>query len=412
MNLPERVDVVIAGGGITGASSLYHLVRDSDLKVLLLDARGVNFGSTARSAAAFRHQFSSRVNVQMSLYSGRVYERFHEEFETDELLVKNGYLFLYRDEDHLEKAAERVEFQRSLGVENVRVLNQDQIESRFPHIDTDEIAGATWGPDDGFIRPERASREFINAAYEYDNTRLEQNSAVTGVLQQNGSVNGVVVNENCEIETEVLVDAAGVWCHGIASAADVDLPVAPVKRYLYYTNQFENRDVTGFPLTVRELGPYFRPEHRGLMLGWDKKPEQPSSFEDFWKIDPNVERLYKDQDEVEKGFGLGVEGYGYEVLARWAEWVPFLKEAGLTNLSSGFYQITPDSKAIISPDPRLEGLYHAVGFSGHGVMHAPATGKAVADLVLDRPSEFDLDALRLDPLLEGTYRPDPEDMVL
>ncbi len=407
-----RVDAVIAGGGITGASSLYHLTRDSDLDVLLLEARGVNFGSTARSAAAFRHQFSSRVNVQMSLYSGRVYDRFHEEFGTDELLVKNGYLFLYSDENHLETAAERVSFQRDLGVENVRVIDPERIASKFPHIRSDEIAGATWGPGDGFIRPERASRAFINAAFEHDNTALEQNSAVTGVERKNGAVSAVEVNGNRTVETDVLVNATGVWCHRIASAAGVDLPVAPVKRYLYFTNQFEDRDVTRFPLTVRELGPYFRPEHRGLMLGWDERPEKPTSFDQFRSPGVDPDRLYEDQDEVRKGYGLGVDGYGYEVLARWAEWVPFLTEASLTGVSSGYYQITPDSKAIISRDPRVDGLVHAVGFSGHGVMHAPATGRAVTDLVLDRSSDFDLNALRLDPLLEGRYREDPEEMVL
>jgi len=409
---PRQADVVIAGGGITGASSLYHLVSESDRNVLLLDARGVNFGSTARSAAAFRHQFSSEINVRMSLYSGRVYERFPETFGTDELLVKNGYLFLYRHENQFETAAKRVAFQRDLGVENVRVLEPDEIDSMFPHLNTNEIAGATWGPDDGFIRPERASREFINASFEHDNTALQQNCAITGVEVTDGVVTGVEVNGQHRVETNVLVNAAGVWCHQIAAAAGVTLPVEPVKRYLYFTNQFEDRDVTGFPLTVRELGPYFRPEHRGLMLGWDDQPAKPDAFDAYGRHPPDPERLYEAQDQIEPGYGLGVDGYGYRVLANWAEWVPFLQNAGLTDVSSGYYQVTPDSKAIVSGDPRVDGLFHAVGFSGHGVMHAPATGRAVADLVLDRSPPFELDALALAPLLRGERRSDPEDMVL
>ncbi len=409
---PQSVDVVIAGGGIVGASCLYHLVTDTDLKVLLLEARGVNYGSTARSAAAFRHQFSSRVNVQMSLYSGRLFDQLHQEKGTECLLVKNGYLFLYSDEDRYEQASHRVQHQRQAGVEPVQLLDSEDLRNQFSYIETDEVCGATWCPIDGFVHPERASRTFINLAFEQENTYLEQNCPVTDVLVTDQQIDGVVADGETEIKTDVLINAAGVWCQQIARAANVTLPVAPVKRYLYFTNQFDDRDVTDFPMTVRDLGAYFRPEHNGLMMGWDRQPEVPEDLDTYWKQDYDYDRLYDEQDRLEEGYGIGVDGYGYEILASWAEWIPFLNQAGLKNVSSGFYQVTPDSKAIISTDPRREGLVHAVGFSGHGVMHAPATGRAVTDLVTGTNSQFDLDALRLEPFLNNERRPDPEQMVL
>lgn len=409
---PDGVDAIIAGGGITGASSLYHLTEASDLEVLCLEARGVNFGSTARSAAAFRHQFSSRVNVEMSLYSGRVYRQFHEEFGTEKLLVENGYLFMYRDGEQFQEARETVEFQKDLGVRDVTALSPEEVRETFSHVEGPDLVGATWCPHDGFIRPERASREFINAAFEQENTRLEQDAPVTDVEVDGGGISAVQVDNEQWIETDVFINATGVWCHQIAEMAGVKLPVAPVKRYLYFTNQFEDRDVTWFPLHVFDLGPYFRPEHEGLMMGWDRKPEEPDEFDDFWPENLDYEWMYEEQDEVREGYGLGVEGYGYEILAEAARAVPFLNKAGLTNVSSGYYQITPDSKAIISWDPRVEGLLHATGFSGHGVMHAPASGKAVADLVLERDPAFDMEALDLSYLLDREYRPDPEVMVI
>jgi glycine/D-amino acid oxidase-like deaminating enzyme len=411
-SLPEHVDVVIAGGGITGASCFYHLTTRTDLDVLLLEARGVNFGSTARSAAAFRHQFSSRVNVQMSRYSGRLFNELHNEHDTETLLVQNGYLFLYGNEETFQHATNRVEFQQEAGVDTVRTLEPDAVQNKFPHIQTDELVGATWCPQDGFVRPERTTRAFINLAFEHENAFLQQNCPVTEVHLENGQLHGIEANGETTVRTTHLVNAAGVWCQQIARAMDLTLPVAPVKRYLYFTNQFDDRDVTGYPMTVRDLGAYMRPEHNGLMLGWDRKPHAPSSPDAYWRQDYNYDRLYDDQDELEEGYGLGIDGYGYEVLAAWAEWVPFLEQAALTNVSSGFYQVTPDSKAIVSRDPRVEGVLHAVGFSGHGVMHAPATGRAITDLITERDSPFDLEALKLDPFLEDRQRSDPEQMVL
>ncbi len=411
-SLPDNVDVVIAGGGITGASCLYHLTTHTDLDVLLLEARGVNFGSTARSAAAFRHQFSSRVNVQMSQYSGRLFNKLHDEHDTEPLLVQNGYLFLYGNDESFEQARKNVEFQQQNGVDSVCTLAPGAVQKQFPHIQTNDLAGATWCPKDGFVRPERTTRVFINLAFEHDNAWLEQNCPVTDVHLTNGRLDCVEANGDVDIQTTYLVNATGVWCHQIAGAMDLTLPVAPVKRYLYFTNQFDDRDVTEYPMTVRDLGPYMRPEHNGLMLGWDRKPPVPSAADAFWQPDNDYDRLYDEQDELEEGFGRGVDGYGYEVLAAWAEWVPFLERAGLTNVSSGFYQVTPDSKAIVSRDPRIAGVLHAVGFSGHGVMHAPATGRAITDLITERESPFDLDALKLEPFLNRSERSDPEQMVL
>lgn len=415
-SLPESVDVIIAGAGLTGASCFYHLARDTDLNILGLEAKTVNHGSTARSAAAFRHQFASRVNIQMSLFSGREYETFPEEIGGDSVFMQNGYLFLYSDPDLFQKATQTAQKQQEHGV-SVEVLDPDQVQEQFPYLDTSGLAGATWGKRDGYIRPEQASLSYIRAAFreQSDNQhlQLEQRSPITNVVTKGDSIHSVVIDEHQEVQTDVLLNTAGIWGLQIAQFAGVSLPVLPMKRYLYFTNQFQDRNVESFGMHVFNLGQYARPEHNGLMLGWDQKPEKPDSFDSYWEQPENFEDLYMLQDQVEKGFGLGVEGYGYEILAEVAKRMPFLvEEAGLENVSSGYYQVTPDEKAIIDWDPRVDGLLHALGFSGHGVMHAPATGRAVTDLVLDQSSPFDLEDLQLANLLENQTRHDPEQMVI
>lgn len=416
-SLPEKVDVIIAGAGITGSSCLYHLARHTDLDVLCLEKQRTNYGSTARSAAAFRHQFTSRVNIQMSLYSGKMYETFSEQIGKDPVFLQNGYLFLYSRENLLEEATKHVQRQRDEGVESVSILSPDEIHQKFSYVETSELAGATWCPRDGYIRPEKTARSFIRAAFreqsQSQNLQLEERCPVTDVQKRNGNIAGIIVNDQTRVKTEKLINAAGVWGVDIARKAGAPIPVLPVKRYLYFTNQLENRNIRDWGLHVFDLNQYLRPEDNGLMLGSETRPEKPESFEAYWETPERTDDLYTKQDRIEEGFGTGIHDYGYEILAAAAEQIPFLmEEVGIENVSSGYYQITPDEKAIISRDPRVKGLIHAVGFSGHGVMHAPATGRAVKDLVLEQDSPFELEHLRIDDLLDNTLRPDPEGMVI
>jgi len=149
---------------------------------------------------------------------------------------------------------------------------------------------------------------------------------------------------------------------------------------------------------------------QGLMMGWDAKPKKPAGWDRFPAPPIDTTKL---NDDIETGFGIGENDYGFEVLARMAEWIPMLGEkAGLDHATCGYYEVTPDEKAIISRDPRTGGLLHAAGFSGHGVMHAPAAGRLVADMILGRKTSVDLAAFALEPLLLNEEREDPERMVI
>jgi glycine/D-amino acid oxidase-like deaminating enzyme len=223
-------------------------------------------------------------------------------------------------------------------------------------------------------------------------------------------VKAVIVNGRDRVETPVVVNAAGPWANAVATMAGAPIPVTPVKRYLYFTNQIYGAGVSRWPLTVLDLEAYGRPEMNGLMMGWDARPEKPAGWERFPPPPVDVTRL---NDDIEPGFGIGEGDYGFEVLARMAEAIPMLAEkAGLDHATCGYYEVSPDEKAILGWDPRVSGLLHATGFSGHGVMHAPATGRIVTDLILGRPTIADVKAFDVGPLLRNEEREDPEKMVI
>jgi len=413
--LPEKVDVAIVGGGIIGASIAWNLATRTDLSVALLDRETVGSGSTSRSAAAFRQQFSSVQHVRMSKYSAEAYRDFPQTFGVDPVFVQNGYLFLYTQAADLEAAAKRVDLQHREGVADAAVLAPADVEA-LPGMGgvfrTDHLAGATWCPSDGFLRPLEIAMAYADAAKKAG-ASVHANAVVADIEVTNGKVASLEVNGVRKIECGAVIVAAGWWSTFVTSLAGCPIPVTAVKRYLYITPQFKNRHVEHFPLIVGDVGPYMRPESNGLMMGWDERPKKPAGADSYPGIQQDEGDLWEDQDAVSPGFGRGIEDYGIEVLAELSEFVPFLgEESGIEYVTCGYYEITPDDKAILGEDPRVQGLWHASGFSGHGIMHAPAAGRALSDMLAGETPPFDMSGFALQPLLDNQMRPDPERMVI
>jgi sarcosine oxidase subunit beta len=414
-SLPSRADVVVIGSGAVGSAAAWYLTETAGLSVAVLEARAVAAGSTSRSAAAFRQQFSSRAHVRMSLFSREVYERFPETFGGDPVFLQHGYLFLYTDPAAAEAARARVAWQQAEGVKDAAYLEPAGVDG-LPGLRgcfaVDALAGASWCPTDGFLRPTEIAAGFVEGARRRGAT-LHVGARVTGIEARRGAVEAVRVNGTHRIETRAIVLAAGWWSNHVASLAKCPIPVTAVKRYLYVTPQFRGRRVEHFPLVVWNLGAYARPESNGLLMGWDERPEKPAGTDRFPSPVQDPAALEEAQDVVEPGYGRGIDDYGMEVLAELAGAMPWLaEEGGVQHVACGYYEITPDDRAIIGEDPRLAGLFHASGFSGHGIMHAPAAGRAVADLARRAQPPFPMEPFALGPLLQNEPRAEPERMVI
>ncbi|MBL9085692.1 MAG: FAD-binding oxidoreductase [Planctomycetia bacterium] len=413
--LPPSADVVVIGAGAVGAAAAWYLTEQQGLSVAVLEARAVAAGSTSRSAAAFRQQFSSHAHVRMSRFSREVYEQFPRLFGGPAVFLQHGYLFLYERDDDMAAARKRVEYQVSEGVTDARALSPADVDA-LPGLGgafhTAGIAGATWCPTDGFLRPTEIAAGFVEGA-KRRGASVHVGAKATGFTTERGAVTGVVVDGKHTVRTKAVVLAAGWWSNAVSSLAGCPIPVVAVKRYLYLTPQFDDRKVAHFPLVVWNLGAYARPEGNGLMMGWDEKPARPAGSDRFPPPKQDVAELEAHQDDAPPGYGKGIDEYGIEVLAELSNAMPWLGDVGAVQyVTGGYYEVTPDDKAILSADPRLAGLFHASGFSGHGIMHAPAAGRAVADLALGRTPTFPLDGFALAPLLENRERADRERMVI
>ncbi len=377
--MAESAHVVIVGAGIVGASIAWHLTEGGCRDVLMLERDAhQGRGSTGRSMGGVRAQFATDVNIRLSLYSIPFYGRFEEAVGASCGYKPHGYLFVATSGRHLDYLRTNVIRQRELGLRNVDLLTPEEVRRLAPMLRHDDIVGGSYCGTDGFVDPYSAMAGFTQAALDRG-ARLRKRANVIAVDVAGGRVRGVRTPEGI-IEADHVVLAAGAWAAPVARTAGVQLPVVPRRRMLLPTEPIDGIPER-LPMVIdMATGFHFRPEGRGLLMAWDDPAAAPSEEPAF---DPAfVERILEvAADRVPAFADLPVNPS-----KGWA----------------GLYEVSPDKHAILGGVADVQGLWLAAGFSGHGVMHAPATGRILADLVLhDRCDAIQWNVLVLDRFRTG-----------
>jgi sarcosine oxidase subunit beta len=370
----ERADALIIGGGVVGASIAYHLALRG-LKPVIFDRSLLGSGNTGRSAGGIRAQFTTEVNIRLSLYSIAFYERFREILGADAEFHQVGYLFLATSAEHWKHFQERVEFQRRFGVQ-VSLLTAEEVAGRWPFLRADDLRGATYSQKDGFAGPYEVTIAFANAARQRGAVFHEQ-VEVREIVTERGAVKGLRTSVG-EFSSDVVVAAAGPETPALVKPLGLELPVVPYRRHLYMTETFPEIP-DGIPLIIDSgTGLYFRKETGGLMLGMVDKSDPPT-------------------------FSINVDdGYLEKLVEAALMRVPLLEKANILNGWAGLYDTTPDHHAIVGRVDEVRGLYLAVGFSGHGFMHSPAVGAALSELIVDGAARcVNIDALGMNRFAAG-----------
>jgi len=396
--MTETADVVIIGSGIVGSSVAYHLAEQGCTNVLVIEREAhQGKGSTGKSMGGVRAQFATPVNIQMSRYSIDFFARFDEVVGHPADYRAHGYLFCATNEKHLEYLRANRERQIALGVKNVELVSREDIAKFVPQLRVDDILGGTFCQTDGFVDPHSVMMGFMLKARERgvrlwldtQVTGIEIEPALTGTAGASPAssfatdlrrrITGVSTSRGF-VSTPIVVNAAGPWAAQVAKMAGADLPVEPLRRQLVPTEPFDGLPQR-FPMVIdMSTGFHFRREGKGILLAWNDPEETPGFKTEF---DPSF---------VEK------------ILTRAADRVPRLAEAEVNprRAWAGLYEMTPDHHAIIGPAPDVAGLYFVNGFSGHGVMHSPASGRITADLILHRHSDLiDASQLGLERFVQG-----------
>jgi len=376
-DLPGRTDVAIVGAGVIGCSVAFHLARMGQSDVVLLEKETLpGTGSTSRANGGIRAQFTTDVNIAMSLASMEMLDALEEEIGDPPLYRKAGYLFLTDEPARLSAMKEAAAFQRARGV-SVEVLDADGVRERAPYA-AGPIVGGTFGARDGFIDPGGLANFFLREA-----TRAGVTAWYGAEVQGIGgdSAGGFRVQTAAgEIRAAVVVDAAGPFSARVAAFVGADLPVAPVRRHLLVSGPCPALPPT-IPMTIdADTGVLIRREGNRILIAYSN-PDEPAGFN--LNFDPDFP--LRIAEPLEARFPA-VADAGLDTRRRWA----------------GLYEVTPDHHAVIGEVPRVPGFFVASGFSGHGIMHSPAAGRAIGEMILRGQSEsVDVAALSIERFARG-----------
>jgi sarcosine oxidase subunit beta len=375
MHLPETADVVIIGGGVMGASTAYHLASRGVKNVLLLEKNQYfGQGATGRCAGGVRYQFSTDINIRLSLISLPMLERFEEKIGQPIDYRQCGYLILLTRTEDLRQFKHNVNLQHSLGVQT-EWLSGDEIRELLPMMRLEDVLGGTFYAKDGLADPNGVVMGYINAA-----NRLGAETAgsveVTGINLHAGKIVSVETNAG-KINTPCVINAAGPWAGEVGRMADLNIPITPLRRQMLTTTPLPDIP-PDFPFVIDfAQSLYFHREGEGLLTGMSNPNEVPGFDQDVdteWEIthlDAAVKRI------------------------------PLLEKAGLLSHWAGLYENTPDAHPIIGGTP-ISGFYICAGFSGHGFMHGPVTGKLMSEIILDgQASSLDISVLDFDRFDSG-----------
>ncbi|MFW6140848.1 MAG: NAD(P)/FAD-dependent oxidoreductase [Acidobacteriota bacterium] len=378
----KSCDVLIIGGGIIGCATAYFLLSaDKNLKVFIVE-KDLTYSqaSTPLSLANVRIQFSLKKNIEISQVTHEFIKDFpHKmavrEEKPDLCFRKEGNLFLINSKNK-DSALKDLTLQKEMGC-RVDWLEPQEIESKFPLYSAQNTAGGTWSPDDGYLDAHSFLNGFKQKA-RFLGARMIEDRAVK-ILKNKKRIQGAQLQSGKSITSSFVVNAAGAWASELARTASVSLPIKPIKRQVFALQPAEKPPFP-LPLTILSSGLYFRTETGNKILAGRSFGDDPEGFDFSW--DPEVfrERLWPDL----------------------AEFVPSFDRLRIERGWAGLYAVnTLDENAVLGEWPELNGFFLANGFSGHGLQQAPAVGRYLSELILDKDPALDLSIFTPRRILES-----------
>jgi len=377
--MEKPAEVIIIGHGVIGTSIAYHLAKLGCRDVIVLEKEDtIGSGSTAKAAGGVRQQFCNEVNIRLSIESVKSFEHFEEEIGYPVDFRQCGYLRLVSTEEELAWLHQSLALQQKLGV-GAYFISPEEAKKIVPALNIDDVLGATYCPTDGRLDPYSVVRGYALAAKRLG-ARIYTGIEAVGIkMTKDHQVQGVVTNEG-EIETPVVVNAAGPYAGRLGKTVGLDISVHPYKQHTFFTAPSD--EIQKDAPIVQDLHGDFHVRREGPGIAFSgANPDQP------------------------EGLDITVD---WSWLPRIAERVvtrlPFLADVGIMRADAGLRPDTLDRSAILGSVSELGGLYLACGLNSQGVMHSPAVGRLMAEYILGISSDPAISLLCLSRFKDGVLQ--------
>jgi FAD-dependent oxidoreductase domain-containing protein 1 len=367
--MAERFDVVIVGGAAMGSSTAYHLMADPSFKgrVLVVEKDTTyQRSASALSAASIRQQFSSPVNIRISLFGiaflRAIADHLSVDGERPEIGLREGGYLYCASEAGAGALAENHAIQAAQGAD-ILLMDPAGLKERFPWLNVDDLAAGTWGRSGegwfdgwGLLQAFRRKARSLGAEY-----RAGQ---VVGLDREGNRVTGVRLADGTSIACGALVNCAGAGGREVAALAGVEIPVAAKRRYVFTFTCRER--IENCPLLIDTSGVYVRPEGEGFICGASPSADADPDWRDD---DPDTQEVDWSFFEENVWPALALRVPAFEAIRPGRAW-------------AGPYDMCLlDHNAIVGPAGEVQNLYLCNGFSGHGLQQSPAVGRGLAELI-------------------------------
>ena len=385
----DRARVVVVGGGVAGASIAYHLTRMGWNDVLLVDRSELTSGSTFHSAGLVGQLRSSVGLTKMMMYGVELYRRLAGETGIDPSWHEVGSLRLASSKERIEELQRLAGWGQTFGLP-LRIVSTEEAHDLWPLFDPIGIEGAAYLPTDGYLDPTNLTMALAEGA-KRGGARVWTGARVTGVHVERGRVAGVRFDDRDPVQTDAVVNAAGMYANQVGALAGVEVPVVPFAHQYLLTKPIEGVRADMPTLRDPDRLVYFRPEAGGgLVAGGYERDPAPWSWRDGPPPDFNHELLEADWDRFEP---LGEGAFSL---------VPAMESAEVVRMINGPEAFTPDGEFILG-ESGVRGFFVAAGFCAHGIAGAGGVGKVMAEW--NTRGEPDLDVWKMDILrFGGHYR--------
>lgn len=362
--LPERASVVVLGGGIIGASTLYHLAKLGVADAVMLERDKFASGTTWHAAGIVGQLRDSKAQTELAQYTTALFQSLEEETGQGTGYKENGSMTVALNPVRLELIRRNVSASQRMGVQAL-YLRPEEIQERWPLLRIDDVLGGQLVPSNGQVNPLDVTNALIKGA-KMRGARAFEHTEVEDVLIRDGTVIGVRTARG-DIACNRVLLAGGMWTHKFAKKLGVPVPLHAAEHFYIVTEAMPGLARTTPVLTVADERAYYKEDAGKLLIG---------GFEAVGKAWPPLGA------DIPKNFSFDELPPDMEhmepLLAQAFERVPALNTTGIQLFFCGPESFTPDGRAYMGPTAQVKGLFVAAGFNSNGILSSGGAGKVMA----------------------------------
>ncbi|MFT7593046.1 MAG: dimethylglycine dehydrogenase [Paracoccaceae bacterium] len=368
--------VVVIGGGVVGASVLYHLAKFGWSDVCLIERSVLTAGSSWHAAGGI-HALNADPNIAaLQAYTIDLLPQIEQESGINIGLHMTGGLTMAGTPDRWEWLQSAYRVFQSIGIEDCRLVTPEEARALNPIMSTDGLLGGMWADREGYLDTTGTVLAYAGAAKKNGATVVEHNR----VLELHQTADGwQVVTEKGTVTCEHVVNAGGLWAKQLGRMAGIELPVSPLKHHYLVSDSIPELEALDFeiPMTVDLEGfTYMRQDQNGLLLGIYEVDHEHWAM-DGAPWDYGMDLFQEDTDRIEKELTMGFERY------------PCLQEVGVKTWVNGAFTFSPDGNPLVGPIPGKRGYWSACAVMA-GFLQGGGVGKSLAEWMIHGEPEADV----------------------